>query len=33
MEDSGKRDEGIAEMHRGLTAKQAGGAEIKVPTA
>ena len=28
---SGKRDEGIAEMHRGLAAKQAGGAEIKVP--
>jgi predicted ATPase len=28
---SGKRDEGIAEMHRGLAAKQAGGGEIKVP--
>ena len=28
---SGKREEGIAEMHRGLAAKQAGGAEIKVP--
>ena len=28
---SGKRDEGIAEMHRGLAAKQAGGAQIKVP--
>jgi predicted ATPase/class 3 adenylate cyclase len=27
----GKRDEGIAEMHRGLAAKQAGGAQIKVP--
>jgi predicted ATPase len=28
---SGERDEGIAEMHRGLAAKQAGGAQIKVP--
>jgi predicted ATPase len=28
---SGKRDEGIAAMHRGLAAKQAGGAQIKVP--
>ena len=28
---SGEGDEGIAEMHRGLAAKQAGGAEIKVP--
>jgi predicted ATPase len=28
---SGKHDEGIAEMHLGLAAKQAGGAEIMVP--
>jgi predicted ATPase len=27
----GKRNEGIAEMQRGLAAKQAGGAQIKVP--